>query len=174
MPKVPERLVNYRVYDSDSKELLGLSDVELPKFESLTETINGAGIAGDFESVVLGHFKSQALKLKWLVPTSEAVVLLTPVMHALDLRGSVQNQDPSSGALGTTPFRVAVRGMVKGLSLGKFEPGKRMDADIDVEIASISVFHEGVELIQFDKFNFVYKVLGVDYLRSVRLDMGGV
>lgn len=175
MAQVPERLVNYRVYSgAGSLELLGTSDVELPKFDAMTESIAGAGIAGEIDSVVLGHFKSMTLKLKFLVPTKQAILLAAPQVQSIDIRGSTQQQDPMLGALATSPFRVTARGMVKQFDLGKFEPGKRMDSAIEIEIIAISVFQDGVELVALDKLNLSFKVLGVDYLQSVRVDMGGV
>ena len=43
---VPEMLRNFRVYE-ESYDMIGTADVELPTLEALTETIKGAGIAGE-------------------------------------------------------------------------------------------------------------------------------
>lgn len=46
---IPERVVNYNVYD-DTEKLVGISgEIALPNFEAMTETISGAGIAGEYE-----------------------------------------------------------------------------------------------------------------------------
>lgn len=175
MLQIPERLSNFRVYSGTaSLEEVGLSDVELPSFDALTENISGVGIAGELESVVLGHFKSMTVKLKWLALTATALRLLKPINQSLDIRGSIQVQDPALGALGTLPLRVTCRGQIKKLGLGKFEPGKRMDSDTELEVQAISIFHAGVAVIELDKLNMIFKVDGVDYLRSVRQDMGGI
>lgn len=175
MALVPERLISYRIYSgAASTELLGTSDVELPKFEAMTESIAGAGIAGDVESVVLGHFKSMQLTLKLLVPTRAAMILMAPQMQILDIRGSAQVQDPMLGVVLSQPLRISVRGMATGFGLGKFEPGKRMDSDIKIEICAITIWQNGEEIISLDKFNMSYKVLGFDHLQQVRRDMGGV
>jgi P2 family phage contractile tail tube protein len=172
---IPERLSNFRCYaGKTSLEQFGLSDIELPKFESLTENIAGAGIAGEYESVVLGHFKSMVVKLKWLAVNAAGVLLLQPVVQDFDFRGSVQMQDTSLRALVTKPVRVTCSGQVKGMSLGKFEPGKRMDNDVDIEVGAISVFVDDIALVELDKFNMIFKVNGFDYLRSVRQDLGGI
>ena len=43
---IPELLNHYNVYN-DAQKLIGISgDVELPDFEAITETIEGAGVLG--------------------------------------------------------------------------------------------------------------------------------
>jgi P2 family phage contractile tail tube protein len=172
--QIPERLVNFRCYGSDATEFLGMTDVELPSFEVMTETISGAGIAGEYASPVLGHFASQMVKLKWRAITKAALGLLAPVRHVLDIRGSIQLQDPMLGGLITQAIRVECTGQVKHQNLGKFEPGKVMGAELDLECAVIRVSVAGEPLVEIDKFNMVFKVMGVDYLRQARTDMGGV
>lgn len=173
MAEIPERLVNFRCYNG-AAELLGMTDVELPAFDGLTENIAGAGIAGEYESPVLGHFKSQMVKLKWRTVTKAGLALLTPVRQVFDIRGSVQLQDPMLGTLVTQGWRVECTGQVKHVGLGKFEPGKVMGAETDMECAVIRIALNGEPLVELDKFNMIFKVNGIDYLRQVRTDLGGV
>ncbi|MEK0431305.1 MAG: hypothetical protein RL139_1109, partial [Gemmatimonadota bacterium] len=169
MALTPEKLVNYSVYGGvGSIIFMGLADVELPKFESVTDTIRGAGVGGEYESPVIGHFKAMSVKLKWRAVTSAALGLLAPTHHVLDIRQSVQVQDPMLGALATEAWRVEVRGPSKMLGLGKLEPGKPTDAECEISVAKIIVSKAGVPIVEFDPFNMVYKVNGFDHLRSVR------
>lgn len=172
--QIPERLVNFRCYLGAGAEFLGMTDVDLPSFEAMTETIVGAGIAGEYASPVIGHFASQSVKLKWRTVTEAALALLAPSRHVVDLRGSVQHQDPMSGLIVTKPVRVECTGQVKSQTLGKFEPGKVMGAEADIECAVLRVSFDGRLLVELDKFNMIYRVMSVDYLQKVRQDMGGV
>lgn len=173
MAQIPERLVNFAVYNG-ALQLLGMATVELPAFESMVETIAGAGIAGEYSSPVLGHFGSQMVKLQFRTATDQAVDLLAPVRHVLDIRGSIQVQDPMRGVLTTEGWRVECTGQTKSHTMGRLEPGKVMGGEVDLECAVIRVSREGVPLIEIDKFNMLYKVRGVDYLAKVRRDVGGV
>ena len=174
MPLIPERLVNFRCYGSDAAEFLGMTDAELPSFESMTETISGAGIAGEYSSPVLGHFASQMVKLKFRTVTRSALTLIAPVNQVFDLRGSIQIRDPMLGILQTQAMRVECTGQVKNHNLGKFEAGKVMAAELDMECAVIRVSLGAELLVEIDKFNMIFKVQGVDFLRQARTDMGGV
>jgi P2 family phage contractile tail tube protein len=173
--QIPERLINFNVYGGPkATAFIGVATIDLPAFESMVETISGAGIAGEISSPVLGHFTSQMVKLAFRTSTKSQIDMLAPVTQRLDIRGSIQVQDSGLGATVTTPLVVEVRGQTKNLQLGKLEPGKVMGADLDLEIAFIRVTLGGVLLVELDKLNMIFKVNGVDYLATVRRDLGGV
>lgn len=172
--QIPERLINFRAYIGPAAELLGMTDVELPSFEAMKETISGAGIAGEYESPVLGHFGSQKVKLKWRTVTQAFLGVLAPVRQVFDIRGSIQFQDPQLGVLSSSALRVECTGQVTTLGLGKFEPGKVMGVESDIELAVCRISLDGQPMIEIDKFNMRFVVNGVDYLAKVRRDVGGV
>lgn len=175
MPQIPERLVNFSVYGGPgSVQLIGMATVDLPSFEPMKETISGAGIAGEYESPVIGHFGSQMVKLTWRTVTLQGLALLAPTRQVLDIRGSIQHQDPMLGTLSTVALRVECTGQAKNSTLGKFEVGKVMGAELDLECAVIRVSIEGAPVIEIDKFNMIYRTFGVDHLAKVRRDVGGV
>jgi phage tail tube protein FII len=172
---IPDKLINFKAYGgAGGLEFLGLTDVELPKFDPINDKIMGAGIAGEIESPVVGHFASQTVKLKFRTVTRAALGLLAPVMHSLDIRGAVQVQDTARGQLVTQAFRVEVTGQQKGLSLGKLEPGKQMEADCEIEAVKLIISLDDVPLVELDKLNMIYKVNDTDYLAEARRAMGGV
>lgn len=174
MALIPEKLTNFKAFaGAGSNELLGITDVELPNFEPMTETISGAGIAGEYESPTPGHFGSMEVKLKWRTVTRLGMSLLAPVEHSIVLMGAVQVRDSTSGTLVVQAVRVALRGQVKGLNPGKLEPGKPMDVECTIEIARILITLDSVDEIEFDKFNMIFKVRGVDYLAATRAATGG-
>ena len=56
--KIPTVLNNFNTYASGHKYVGVSSETTLPNFEYLTETFEGAGIAGEFEEAVEGCFAS--------------------------------------------------------------------------------------------------------------------
>lgn len=170
---IPEKLVNFMAWAGGGQTMfLGLTDAELPAFAPMTEKVAGAGIAGEYDSPVIGHFGSQSVKLKFRTPTVEALALLRPIQHDIDLRGSVQITDAQLGTLLTQPLRVNVRGQAKDLEPGKLEPGKPMDTSAEIEVAYLKIWLAGIAIVELDKFNMKFVVNGVDYLASVRGDTG--
>ncbi len=169
---VSEKLINFRVYDSDG-ELLGLADVELPTLEAMTETVAGAGIAGEVDSPVLGHYGSMTLTLNWRVTELGALRLAAPKAHALELRGSIQRYNAARGEYETQALKVVVRATPKSSGLGSLTPGSPMESSAELEVNYLKLFLAGRAYAEIDKFNYICVIDGRDYLASVRSDLGG-
>lgn len=168
---IPEKLINYRVY-LEGADLLGTADVTLPNLEAMTETVKGAGVAGEVESPVLGHFKSMTLGIKWRTVHKEAVKLAVQKPHQLDVRGAIQVMDHGAGQYTTVPVKLVVKGVPKKLGLGKMDPGKMMDTETELELSYLKLTVDGEEQVELDKYNFIYKVQGEDQLSKVRAALG--
>ncbi|HOV79364.1 MAG TPA: phage major tail tube protein [Bacillota bacterium] len=171
MNQVPEKLINFRVYE-DGADYLGVADVELPAIEAMTETVKGAGIAGEVESPVLGHFGSMSLKINWRVVTRPTVHLAQQRTHSLDLRGAIQVQNAGTGEYRVAPMKVAVRCIPKKTELGKLDVGATSDAANEFEVTYINVSLDGKKILEIDKYNYICVIDGVDYLKKVREALG--
>lgn len=171
MNSVPEKLINFKVY-LDGNDLLGVADVQLPELEAMTETVKGAGVAGEVESPVLGHYGKMGLTLKWRTIEKSVLVLSQPKAHALDLRGSQQVYDAAAGQYKTVPVRVVVRAMPKKTGIGKFEPGATTETSNEFEVMYIKIFVSGKREVEIDKYNYICFIAGTDFLAGVRADLG--
>lgn len=168
---VPEKLINFKVY-LDGVDLLGVADVKLPSIETVTDTVKGAGIAGEVDSPTLGHYKSMKLSVKWRTITSAAAILAKQQSHGLELRGAAQVFDAGNGQYNVVPVKVRVNGTPTKFDLGKFEPGTSMESEDELEVNYIKVSIDGNDVIEIDKYNFISKVFGDDYLAGVRAALG--
>jgi P2 family phage contractile tail tube protein len=169
---IPTQNINFSVYNSESQDMLGIAEVTLPNFEAMTETISGAGLAGELDMSVLGHFGSMTVELSWRTMTADAVTLAEQKAHRLDLRGSIEHYDEQSGDIGSTPIKIAVIAVPKGLNMGNLNVGTNSDSSTELECTYIKAWLDGKEAVELDKFNYIYRVNGVDYLESVRRDLG--
>jgi hypothetical protein len=167
----PIRLTNFMVYNS-SKQVLGVATATLPSIEAQTDTITGAGIAGEIDMPTLGHYGSITVSLSFRSLTAEAVELAKCKSHELELRGSLQVHDSSSGEMRTIPARLALRSIPKSYNLGSFEPASGTDSELEMEVVYLKYVLDGEEKIEIDKLNFIAKFNGDDLLASVRSDLG--
>lgn len=72
MGKIDELIVNFALYE-DATEYLGMAEVTFPEISNLAEEINGAGIAGNVEAVVIGHLEAMTTTLTFRTVTAAAV-----------------------------------------------------------------------------------------------------
>ena len=154
---VKERLIAFRVYN-DANDLLGIATVDLPELSSMTDTVTGAGIAGEVDSPVLGHYQSMEL-------TAHKA-------HALELRGSQQVYDAGGGVYSTEAVRITLRAIPKTTTLGTFETGASTDSSQEFEVVYIKISVGGKEVAEIDKYNYISKFGDEDILSSVRADLG--
>lgn len=168
---IPERTINYRVYD-DANAVIGIATVDLPDIEAMTDTVSGAGIAGEVDSPTLGHFGSMTLTINWRTITGDATKLNAQRVHALEFRSSQQINDAARGELKTQSVRIVTRCTPKNLSLGSLEVSAATDSSSEFEVSYIKIFIDGRETLEIDKYNFVFRVNGEDFLRPVRRDLG--
>lgn len=168
---VPERLINYRAY-LEGGALAGVATVELPDIEAMTDTVSGAGIAGEIDSPILGHFGSMTSTITFRTITDDGMRLSAQKSHALEFRGSQQVYDAANGTYFTVPVRVAMRAIPKRTGLGSLEVGSTTDSENEFELTYLKIVIDNVDRIEIDKYNFKYVVNGVDYLASVRDDLG--
>jgi len=171
MNQVPEKLINFRVYE-DGNDLLGVADLELPSLEAMTETVKGAGIAGEVESPVLGHFGSMTCTINWRTIVRPIVHLAEPRVHNLDFRGASQVYNAATGEYRVQSVRVSTRALPKKTQLGKLDVGANADASNEFEVVYLKVTIDGKKLVEIDKYNYICYINGTDYLKKVRQALG--
>lgn len=168
---IPERLISFRVYN-DSNDLLGIATVDLPEIEAMSDTVSGAGIAGEVESPVLGHYSSMTTTFTWRTIEKAAMKLSVQKAHAVEVRGSQQVYDAANGEYKTVAVRASMRIVPKTVTLGSFEPGSTTDTEQEFEVLYLKMYVDGKDVLEIDKFNYIAKFGDTDILSSVRADLG--
>lgn len=171
MNKQDQFLTNFAVWE-DATNWIGSADVELPNFEALTESIKGAGMAGEVTAPVKGHYGSQTLKVNFRTLTADSVRLSETKAHSLDFRGSQQVFDAGKGIFTDQPVVVKTRCVPINFTPGKFSVGAATETANEFEVHYIKIEVDGKVIREFDKFNFVSIVNGKDELEDVRKNLG--
>jgi hypothetical protein len=171
--RIPDKLINAKVYYQGQAELFGTANVELPVLEYITEMLSGLGLAGEMETPVIGHLKSMIFKFTWNVPNKQGIRLLKTIFHHLEVHASIQHNDSGSGELVPTSFKALVRGVPKKVGLGKMEAAKKMESETELECNYLKIWMEGEEVLEIDKLGFICMIEGVDLLEQVRQHLGG-
>ena len=168
---IPDKTLNYRVF-KDAKDLLGTADVELPEIEQLTDTLKGAGIAGEIDVPTVGHIAAMSMTINWRTVTGDLIALSAPKAHQLDLRATQQHFDTSTGLLKNVAVKHVVSVVPKKLSIGKLETAAATDSSNEFSVMYYKLLLDGEVKIEIDPLNYIYYIDGVDYLAEVRKDLG--
>ena len=168
---IPEKSINFSVY-LNGVDLLGIAEGTIPVLEAMTSEVKGAGIAGAVESIVLGHFSSTTLSLTWRTVTDDFMKLYAHRTQNFDLYASLQRYDAGLGIYRTEPLHVYLKATTKTSTPGNLVVGDNMDTQTEFEITYMKIFLNNKERVEMDKYNYIYKVDGVDYLATVRSDLG--
>jgi len=171
MNQVPEKLINFRVYE-DGTNLLGVADIELPEIEYMTEKIKGAGIAGEIDSPAIGHFGSMTIKINWRTIAKSLAALASPKAHNLDFRGAIQIYDAGKGEYIISPVKVVAKCTPKKTGLGKFNPSSPTDSTSELEVLYMKLDVDEKTVAEIDKLNYICIIDGVDYLSDIRTALG--
>ncbi|MFS0766037.1 phage major tail tube protein [Peribacillus phoenicis] len=165
---IPEKVVNYNVYD-DTEKLVGLAgEVTLPNLEAMSETVSGAGILGEFDSVNPGHFGSLTIEIAFRTLFQKSFSLMKNRGKSLVLRAAQQSFDVSNGTISHRGLKITLKYAAKGLELGKLAVGAATESKNTLEVLYIKVEENGKTLLELDKLNFVYIVDGEDVLKNIK------
>ncbi len=171
MAKVDQSVINFAVFEN-STEYYGMAEVTLPEISSITEEVKGAGISGTLESVILGHLEAMTLTMNFRTVTKEAIALLEPRDHMLDLRVAQQGKDTVAGTITVTPVKHILVVQPKKLNPGKVSPATPAEASGEYAATYFATFIDGQKVLEIDILNFIYMVNGTDYLANVRKALG--
>ena len=170
MDLLPEVLNNFNIYNDSGNKLIGVSgEVELPELEAITDTLEGCGVLGEIEDPVRGQFSSATIKIPFAVLYESLFSIMnTTKPPQLTLRASMQCMDPTTGVTDYYPVKIVVRGKAKTNTLGKASKGKKMEAEVEMEILYIKIEVNNNTVLELDKLNFIYVLNGVDMLAKIR------
>lgn len=171
---IPSLINNYNIYNSGNggDVLVGVSgEVELPEFSSMTDTIEGTGMLGEIEDPATGQFESMTVKVPFSNIYGDNSIFSIAHQNdpvSLTLRASEQVLRGDNGVTEYKSARFVFRGRAKTVTPGSIKKGKKMEGSVEIELNYVKIEFDGVEQLELDKLNSVYKVQGVDQLATIR------
>lgn len=169
--EIPEKIVNFNLYNDNEKQIGITGEVKLPSLEAMTETISGAGIAGEYESGTPGHYNSMEIEIPYRLVGSQPLALMAKKYSTIFLRSAKQLSDISGGGIVHKPMKITLKVSPKGLDLGKVAVGAAMETTGKLEVMYIKIETDDLVILELDKQNFVFVVNGVDQLAEIRAMM---
>ena len=171
MPNFDESVINFAVYE-DSVEYVGIAGVTLPNLAAIVQTLSGAGIAGNVELPVLGHYAVMSLTLNFRTTTEHSVRLSEPRRHNIDLRMAQQIEDTVAGEVKVQSIKHVLVVVPKTDTGGTVAPAAPTNGSGEYSVRYWATYIDGAKVREIDPLNFICEVNGVDYLADVRKAIG--
>ena len=171
MPNFDESVSNFAVYE-DSVEYVGMAGVTLPNLAAIVQTLSGAGIAGNVEVPVLGHYDVMSLTLNFRTTTEHSVRLSEPRRHNIDLRMAQQIEDTVAGEVKVQSIKHVLVVVPKTDTGGTIAPAAPTNGSGEYSVRYWATYIDGAKVREIDPLNFICEVNGVDYLADVRKAIG--
>lgn len=166
---IPEVIHDFNLYRPGNKLAGVTGEVAIPDFEAMTGTVSGAGILGEYETPIPGHFGSQVMEIPFRCIDKDYFELVDQTQPIeLTLRGAIQYSVASTQATDYMGMRVVVRGKPKVIKIGTVRQRGTMDSSISVELTYILIEMDGKARLELDKINPTWKKDGVDLLAKVK------
>lgn len=171
MAIISEKMINFKVYQ-EGNDLVGVADIELSTLTAMTETVKGAGIAGEFEAPTTAHFGSMEVTFNWRTLVKSNISLMAPKAYHFDLRGAQDAYDSASRDIKQQSVKCVIVGRPKEMSLGKMDVSASTGTSNKFEVSYIKLSVDGETVLEYDKYNYIYVVDGVDYAANIRAALG--
>ncbi|MBQ9628373.1 MAG: phage major tail tube protein [Synergistaceae bacterium] len=168
---VPEKALNFNVY-TETGELLRIAEGTMPNVEMMTSEVKGAGIAGVVDSPGMGQVNSVTCELTWRTRTKSWATLLAPVGHILDMYSAEIDFDAGLGIYVTRQVHLFMRAVTKSFDMGKLAVNESTETKTTHEVYQMKLDIDGIEQLMIDKYNYIYRVKGIDFMTGVRSALG--
>lgn len=163
--------INLEIYE-DSVNLLGVAKVKLPDITYPCVTISGAGMMGNMDVPLYGMVDAMSVTITWLTPHQDAVKLMSPKKHQLDMRVVEEFWGVEEAEVGTWADKYVMIVRPKTLSVGNVAPMASADTSGEYAVYYYAAYRDGKQLWEIDKRNMKCVIDGVDHMADVRKALG--
>ncbi len=163
--------INLEIYE-ESVNLLGVAKVKLPDIVFPCVNISGAGMMGNMEVPLYGMVDTMTVSINWLTPHGDAVTLMSPKKHLLDMRVAEEYWDVGDAEVGLWADRYVMIVRPKTTSPGTVAPMAAADTSGEYAVYYFAAYRGDEQLWEVDKRNMKCVILGVDYMEPVRKALG--
>lgn len=171
MNQQPAAYINLEIYE-DAVNLLGVAKVKLPSIVFPCVTIAGSGMMGEMEVPLYGMVKAMTTNINWLTPHGDAVRLMSPRKHQLDMRVAEEYWDVEQAEVGLWADKYVMIVRPKGTDPGTIAPMASADTSGEYAVYYFAGYRNGEQLWEIDKRAMKCVILGVDYMADVRRALG--
>lgn len=167
-----QKISNANIYIDGTGSLLGrASGITLPEFMAVTEDATALGLMGKFRTAVGIDILQGTLKWDGYYPEVIALGADPFTARKLQIYSSVKVIGPD-GLEQRKQRIISMTATFEGTPLGDYGPQANVGFEQPFSATRLRDELDGEELLEFDVFNLVWRVRGVDLLAEYRKNLG--
>ena len=163
--------INLELYE-DGVNYCGVAKVKLPSIAYMCTNLAGAGMMGNLEVPYIGMIDNMTTEIDWQSPTGDAVKLMSPKKHQLDMRVAEEYWGVEEAEVGTWADKYVMIVRPKTLGVGDVAPMAAANTSGEYVVYYYAAYRDGKQLWEIDKRNMKCVIDGVDYMADVRKALG--
>ena len=163
--------IDFAVYE-DAEEFVGMASLKLPDKNQKVISMSGAGIGGDVEIPVNGHFDAMTLEMNFPNYSPRIARLREHRRHTIECRVAQQVEDRVKGEIVTDAVKHVFTLIPKSASGGDVAPASASNTKIAFSVRYWATYVNGVLMDEIDQLNRKDVINGIDYNAHVRKALG--
>ena len=163
--------IDFAIYE-DVEEFVGMASLKLPDKNQKVITMSGAGIGGDVEVPVNGHYDAMNLDMVFRNYSPRVARLREHRRHTIECRVAQQVEDRLNGQVVIEAVKHVFVLIPKSASGGNIAPASSSDTTISFSVRYWATYVDGVLMDEIDQLNRIDVINGIDYDAPVRKALG--
>ena len=163
--------IQLKLYE-DGVNYCGVAKVKLPSIAYMCTNLAGVGMMGNLEVPYIGMIDNMTTEIDWQSPTGDAVKLMSPKKHQLDMRVVEEYWDTEETDVDLWPDKYVMIVRPKTLGVGDVAPMTAANTSGEYAVYYYAAYRDGKQLWEIDKRNQKFVVNGKDYWAKVRKALG--
>lgn len=164
------KLKDFKAYE-DNNSLIGVVDVALPDVSFLSDSVGGAGLAGEIDMPALGLTESMTVTINFK-DVIDQPDFISKTAKQLTFYGSIDTFDENASAYEEVALKVTTKLISKKLGLGTLAKASAMGTNMEFECLYLKIVVNGKEILEIDKINYIFKTNNEDLLADTRANLG--
>jgi len=158
----------------EGQDYLGKGEIKLPKVTHKTVEHDAMGISGAVEIPLPGITDKLEGNIKFKSYDKNALKRIYNAQQAqqIEVYGSVQRYNPQNGIIEEIPVKATIKAFFKEIDTPEFKKAQNEGAECAYSAIYYKLVVDGEEVVEIDKFNYIYRVDGEDLLETTRANLG--
>jgi P2 family phage contractile tail tube protein len=158
----PSVVKNFRVYNAQSAQFVGLADIQLPKISFEKNELKGAGISGSLNLPVVGNVQPMTTDITFHTNTVQSLALFNGSSAQIRCMSSLQVFDTSAGTFNELPEEVLMTVLTDENDLGKRDASTKAMNVLRFSVIYLALYFNHTLYWRIDPFSGSTLINGVE------------